>query len=393
MSLFTSPPLLRLAVAQALYWSCSIVGITLTLVIGRQLTPVSWLASVPLALLVLTYMVLAPRLAQMMARHGRRWVFVLGAACGVVGGAFYAAGVTWQSFVLFCGGSVFLGVYQGTAMSYRYAALEAAPVAAKGRAASMVLAGGIVAALAGPLLAQGSRELVAIPFVGSYVLMAGLAAVAMVVLWGLPGDIGVSAQSPRRSIDWSLLRRPVIRAAVLATACGHGVMILIMNATPVSMVVCGYQPFEASWVVQGHVLGMFLPSLVSGWLVDRLGSQRIASLGGVLLLLSGVVAVLSQSMIGFAVSSALLGAGWNVMLVAGTTLLARGHTDNERAAAQGLMEVTTSAAAAAASLAAAVAVAGNGWQSLNAGMVVCVAVVVLVVVPLGRHSRAAEAQS
>ncbi|GAB3454001.1 MFS transporter [Insolitispirillum peregrinum] len=378
MSFLTSPPLLRLAVAQALYWSCSIVGITLTLVVGRQLAPAVWLASLPLALLVLTYMVLAPTLARQMAQHGRRAVFIAGAACGVMGGLSYAAGVQMSSFALFCAGSMFLGVYQGTAMSYRYAALESAPPEGKGRAASLVLAGGIAAAVVGPVLASFSREILPVPFIGAYLMLSVLAVAAMVVLAGLPRGVAQPRPDVSLAMMRALLQRPAIRAAVLATACGHGMMILVMNATPVSMVVCGHSTGEASWVVQGHVLGMFLPALVSGWLVDRLGSQKILLLGAVLLLTSGGVALSGSSLEAFAVSSLLLGAGWNVMLVAGTTLLGLGHDPQERPAAQGLMELTSSASAAVASLAAAVAVAGGGWSWLNGGMMALVAVVAVV---------------
>lgn len=395
MSVLTSPPLLRLAVAQALYWSCSIVGITLTLVVGRQLAPSPLLASLPLALLVITYMLLAPALARAMSRHGRRGVFVWGALAGVVGGGFYSAGVFQPSFALFCLGSVFLGLYQGTAMSYRYAALEAAPPEGKGRAASFVLAGGILAALLGPLLAQLARDVVPVPFIGAYGLMSLLAACAVPVLWGLRSEPTAQAGGVQsRGVRWALLRRPAVRAAVLATACGHGVMILVMNATPVSMVVCGHSTDLASWVIQAHVLGMFLPALVSGWLVDRLGAARMAAAGAVLLIVSGGVALAGSSLEAFAASSLLLGAGWNVMLVAGTTLLGQGHSAEERPDAQGLMEVITSASAAVASLVAAVAVVGSGWAALNMGMIVLVVVALIgVLLVVSRPQVACTASS
>lgn len=305
-----------------------------------------------------------------------------------------AVGCWSSSFLLFCLGSVFLGLYQGTAMSYRYAALEAAPPEGKGRAASFVLAGGILAALLGPVLAEAARDVVPLPFIGAYGLMSLLAACAIPVLWGLP-----TASSPRvvparaRGVRWALLRRPAVRAAVLATACGHGVMILVMNVTPVSMIVCGHSTAAASWVIQAHVLGMFVPALFSGWLVDRLGAARIAAVGAVLLIISGGVAVAGSTLTAFVLSSLLLGAGWNIMLVAGTTLLGQGHSDEERPDAQGLMEVITSASAAVASLAAAVAVVGSGWAALNAGMIALVMVALIGVVWTASRSAVACAVS
>ena len=128
-------PAIRLLFAsQALYWSCSLIGITLTSLVGAQLTPLSSLATLPLAILVLGNLLAVQPLSLFMQRHGRRRGLLLGAACGVLGGLLCALGVWLADFLLFCLGALPIGAYQASAMYYRFAALEAVDETHKGRA-------------------------------------------------------------------------------------------------------------------------------------------------------------------------------------------------------------------------------------------------------------------
>lgn len=396
MAAHSSRPLLVLTSAQALYWSCSIISITMTLLAGATLAPTPLVASLPLAILVLTYMAVAGPLAHHMQAHGRRPALIAGALGGSAAGLVFALGLWERSFWLFCLGALLMGAYQASAMAYRFAALDSAPPSARGRAAAWVLSGGILAALAGPHLATLSRELLPVPFLGAYLMVAVMGLIAALLLIALPSstaprDGGQSPASPLSTVSWAtLIRRPTIRAAVLTTALGHGLMILIMNATPMAMTVCGLSVHQASQVVQWHVLGMFLPGLITGRLVDRWGSRRMALGGTIILLASGIVALSNQGLVAFAVSSALLGIGWNFMMVAGTTLLGDGHATSERAKAQGLMEFANSTAAAAASLLAALALQGGGWSVINGAALVIIA---LGLAPVLRRRTAVSPQA
>jgi MFS family permease len=319
-----------LTLAQALYWSCAIVGITMTLVVSATLAPSNLIASLPLALLVVTYMAVSRPLAHHMQAHGRRPALVAGALAGAAAGAVYALGLWQQSFWLFCSGSVLLGFYQASAMAYRFAALDTAPPQGKGRAAAWVLSGGLIAALGGPSLSALTRDALPIPFMGSYLLMSVMGLVGAGFLLWLPRDHAAKTTAPRQTAPsrrlsttplhtpWKeMLTRRAIRTAILTTALGHGVMILVMNATPMAMVFCGHAVTDASKVIQWHVIGMFAPALISGRLVDWLGSRRMAGAGSLILLASGGIALGSQALWAFALSSGLLGLGWNLMLVAG----------------------------------------------------------------------------
>jgi predicted MFS family arabinose efflux permease len=203
-----------------------------------------------------------------------------------------------------------------------------------------------------------------------------LAACAMLLLHWLPAGQAAttSTAAPNlREQRMALLQRPAIRQAIAITACGHGLMILVMNATPLAMHGLGMSLAHSTHVIQWHVLGMFAPSLLAGPAIDRLGATRVAWLGIALLTASAALALFSLAPFFFLASSLLLGAGWNLMLLAGTTLLSLAHTPDERAAAQPLMEWSNNGMAAAMSLSCGVMVQTLGWQAINSAMLLVTA--------------------
>lgn len=387
--LLSNPTLLRLFLAQALFWSCAMIGITLTSLVGLQLAPLNGLATLPLALLVLGYLLATQPLSLFMQRHGRRAGLLLGAGAGILGGLLSAIGVWLADFWLFCLGALPIGIYQASAMYYRFAALEAVDEAHKGRATAWVIGGGLCAALLAPTLTLWAQGALAQPFAGAYLLVALLAALAVPLLLGLRQG----ALPPPARRGWAgmraLLARPRVRAAMLITAIGNGLMVLVMNATPLAMSFCGL-PLEAgAEVIRWHMVGMFLPAFVAGPLVDRLGCPRVALLGIVLLAASAAIALSGERHAYFLISSLLLGMGWNLMLVAGTTLLGQGHAPEESGQAQGLMELGNGGVAAAASFASGALISGLGWSPVNLAMLGLLAVALAALAAGARQPRQA----
>ncbi|MGY4534583.1 MFS family permease [Pseudomonas sp. TE3786] len=373
---------------QALYWSCSLIGITLTSLVGLQLAPSNALATLPLALLVLGNLLAVQPLSVFMQRHGRRPGLMLGAGAGVVGGLVCALGVGIGDFSLFCLGALPIGAYQASAMYYRFAALEAVDEREKGRATAYVIGGGVLAALIAPSLALWSRTALSTPYMGAYLMIAALAALGLLVVSQLREGAAPAPGKAGLAVMRQLLARPLVRAAIATTAVGHGLMILVMNATPLAMSFCGFDVATSAGVIQWHMLGMFLPAFGAGPLVDRLGSRRVAVLGGSILLASAVVALAGLSHTHFLLSSFLLGLGWNLALIAGTTLLAEGHAAAERGQAQGLMELVNGSVAACASFASGALITGLGWAAINIGILPLVALALLMLWPARRVAAA-----
>ena len=321
-------------------------------------------ATLPLALLVLGNLLAVMPLSVAMQRHGRRPALMLGAAVGVAGGLLCAVALQQGSFALLCLGATAIGVYQASSGFYRHAALEAVEPQRRGRAAAWVVGGGVCAAVLAPPLAVGSRDALAVPFAGAYLVIAALAALGLLTVSRLPRG-GAAAPRPAPGALRLLMARPGLRAAVLMTAIGHGLMILVMNATPLAMDACGFSTASAATVIQWHVIGMFLPAFFAGPLVDRFGARRVAAVGAAAIAASACTALSGVEMAHFFASSLLLGLGWNLMLIAGTTLLAENHAPQERGAAQALMELCNGATAVAMSFGSGALLAGVGWTAIN----------------------------
>ncbi|MFP6847976.1 MAG: MFS transporter [Pseudomonas sp.] len=382
--LLRNPSIRLLFAGQALYWSCSMIGITLTALVGLQLAPLNSLATLPLCLWMLGNLFSVQPMSRFMQRHGRRPGLMLGAGAGVVGGLLSALGVWLGDFMLFCLGALPIGVYQASAVYYRFAALEAVAATEKGRASGYVIGGGVLAALLVPSALQWAGSLLGTPFVAAYLLIAIFALLALLLM----SRLREGAAPPRPKAGFTALRQllsnPVVRAAIATTAIGNGLMVLVMNATPLAMNFCGFALESSAQVIQWHMLGMFLPAFLAGPLVDYLGSRRVALLGGLILLGSATIALSGLQQLHFLLSSLLLGLGWNLMLVAGTTLLAEGHGETQRAQAQGLMELLNGILAAGAAFSAGVLISGLGWSAINLIVLPFVGLAVLMLWPARR---------
>jgi hypothetical protein len=131
-----------------------------------------------------------------------------------------------------------------------------------------------------------------------------------------------------------IARQPVFLTAVACSTAGYAVMVLVMTATPLAMVACGFPVARSATVIQWHVLGMFVPAFFTGSLVDRFGVVPVIVTGAVLLAAQMIVALSGLSFAHFLTSLILLGVGWNFLFIGGTTLLTRAYRPAERAKAQ-----------------------------------------------------------
>jgi MFS family permease len=303
----------------------------------------------------------------LMARLGRRPGFVLGAALGVLAGVLAALGLWSKSLALLAAGTFLVGTYQAFAQFYRFAAGEVADHAYRPRAISLVLAGGIVAALLGPAIGRIGSTLLPTAYAGSFLLLAAVSLVAALLLTRLrvPAPPAVDAALIARPLA-QIVRQPTYMVALFAAATGYGVMILAMTATPIAMVQHHHALADATTVIQLHVLGMFIPSFFTGSLIARFGVLRIM-LTGVALLAAHVLATLTGTGFqSFAAALMLLGVGWNFLYIGGTTLLTTTYTAAERGRAQAANDLAVFLIGLLSSLSAGALLDAVGWQTMNA---------------------------
>ncbi len=165
----------------------------------------------------------------------------------------------------------------------------------------------------------------------------------------------------------------------------YGIMVLVMTATPVAMLGCGFSVQDSSWVIQWHALAMFVPSFFTGSLITRFGAERISALGMLLLIGAAVSGLMGIRFENFAVGLILLGLGWNFGFIGGTTLLTTTYEPAERNKAQGLNDFLVFGTTALASLSAGKLLAVFGWNAVNYAVFPMVALALVMIVWLATH--------
>ena len=377
---------LLLSALFALSGIAGIIVVTAASVVGLQLSGKESLATLPVGLALLRTMATTFPASRLMARHGRRLGFALGTSIACTGAAVSALAIVRHEFWLFCAGTFLIGANAGVAPFYRFAAVELSPGQLRGRAISTVLAGGVAAGLLGPWLGVQSADLAPERFVGSYLLMVlvGLLVLLLLSVARLPPAPVKGATIGGRPIG-VIAADPRFAAAILAAAVAMGAMVLTMVAAPLSLKHAGHSLSDTGYVIQAHVVAMYAPAFFSGRLVERFGTGRIMA-GGLTLLGACVAINLSGDSVAHHWSAlVLLGAGWNFLFVAGTTLLTTTHTDAEKGTVQGLNDLVVASVGALAALSAGPAIGNLRWSGLNLTVLTALGLASLVLLVLGRR--------
>ncbi len=358
-----------LAAAQALAASGIFVVVLLGGILGAELAPRPEWATLPVSMGVLGVAAATIPAAMLMQAIGRKRTFILGAALACLSALGVAWAVEQQNFALFCATIFVMGANMACVQQYRFAAVEYVAAERASVAVSVVMCGMLFAAFAGPQLALAARHWISrTEYAGSFVAVALLFVLAIVLLSRIepPAQRPAHSNEPARPLA-ELARQPAFVVAVLAGISGYAVMSFIMTATPLSMhVVDGLSVTDTKWVIQSHLLAMFLPSLASGWLIARLGVKPMMGVGVVLMSVCiGISALGSHQLMHYWWGLVLLGAGWNLLFVAGTTLLTTTYRASERFRAQAVNEFAVFGSQAVASVLAGPAIQHLGWKALN----------------------------
>lgn len=356
-----------LASAQALFQIVSVLVMTIGGLAGSILAPSPEFATAPIAAMFLGTAISTVPASMWMSRAGRKVGFVTGASLGMLGGLLAAAGMMTSSLILLCAGTFLAGTYQGFAQFYRFAAAEVSDEKFKPRAISLVLAGGVVAALVGPLLARWGGDLLQPTYTASFLFLAAASAIAIGVLLGVNVPKTVDTDDDRANARplSAIVRQPTYLVALFAAVTGYGVMILAMTATPLAMTHHHHDLSSTVTVIQLHVLAMFLPSFVTGSLIARFGVLTIMQAGIALLVAHVLLALTGTGFYNFTAALIMLGVGWNFLYIGGTNLLTRSYSSAEKGKAQATNDLTVFLVGLCASLSAGVLQNTIGWQALN----------------------------
>ncbi|MDX8353444.1 MFS transporter [Cognatiyoonia sp. IB215182] len=346
---------------------------------GSQLATNPCLATLPISFIVFGSMTTAPWISPLMQRNGRRFGFFLGAFAGAAGALVAAYGLYTSSFFMLLAGSYLTGIYMSAQGFYRFAATDTASEAFRPKAISYVMAGGLLSAIVGPQLNKLVQDAFIVPFLGTYVAIAVLNLVGMLLFFFLDLPKGSKAQPEKVEVAGrsrrDLLREPRIIVAMICGMVSYALMNLVMTSTPLAVVGCGFTTNNANDIVSAHVLAMFAPSFFTGHLIARFGVEKIVATGLAILAFAGVVALSGVTLANFYIALILLGLGWNFGFIGATTMLAGAHRPEERGVVQGMNDMVVFGMVTVASLASgglmncSGGTAVEGWNAVNLAMV------------------------
>lgn len=365
---------LLLSLCQAAGMTLSATVFTTAALVGYFLADEKALATLPQGLFVLAVTLGTIPASMLLKRRGLKIGFATGAVIASCGAALTAFAIAQSSFALFTLGCIVAGFAQAFGLYYRFAAADISDEGFRSKAISLVLAGGVVAAIAGPQLSRLTREsLGAVPFFGTYIALIFVPLVIIVCLLALrlPHSATVDVQKDAVGKEDSgrslrlILKEPAFLVALAGGVVGYAVMSFVMTATPLAMAGCGFAFDSTANVIQWHILAMFLPSFFTGWLVSRFGLLNMMLAGVALMFLTVGIHLAGTSDLHFTAGLISLGLGWNFLYIGSTVLVTRIYTPAERAKTQAMNEFVVFGSSAAASLSAGALQLFAGWEILN----------------------------
>ena len=381
--------LLLLILCQGLFLTNNVTFIAVNGLVGFHLTPVAWMATLPVMGYVVGGAMSTPIVARTQTLYGRRRSFQLGLLTALLSALMCALAVWVESFWLLVCSTFLAGYYSANGQLYRFAAAELVDVGIKEKAISLVLAGGLIGAIIGPNLAKHTKDATAYPFMGAYLALAVVAVIAfgLMSMIHFPDDIRERASAGSGRALKDIMRQPVFIVAALGASLGYGIMNLLMAATPLAMEMAGFEFARTATVLQWHVIGMFAPGFITGSLIKRYGTLEVMSAGLVLNSACVFVALAGDGYTNFLISLFVLGVGWNFLFTGATTLATQAYTLQERDKAQGAINFFVFFIMALSSFSSGALVTTRGWYWLNVGSLFICAVLCLALVSLFVHKR------
>jgi MFS family permease len=378
---------------------------TVSAIVGAELSGRPSWAGVPSAVYQAGVAGAASLWGRAMDRLGRRPTLILGMLSGMSGAGLASVGVSLRSLGAFLLGLMMMGAAQSALQLGRFVAAEVHPPEKRGRAISRVVLGGTVGAILGPLLVgpagSAARRLGLTALAGPYALSAVLFGLALLVLFvrlrpeprEVARQVGAAlptpaAAGPARPLG-EVLRDRSVRLAMISLVFSQVVMTMLMVITSLHMTHHQHGLGNVSFVISLHVVGMFAFSLVAGRLTDRWGRAPVIALGAGLLVLSCLCAPLSPRLLPLTLALFLLGLGWNLCFVGGSSLLADRLRPEERGRIQGVNDTLIGLAAATGGLGSGAVFAAVGYAVM--GMVAAVAAFVPLILALRTQLRVARA--
>ncbi|WP_210449368.1 MFS transporter [Vibrio crassostreae] len=378
-----------LSLCQALLMTGNILLISVIGLIGKQIAPSVSMITLPVALQFLGLMAATIPASLISGKLGRKRGFSIGNIVGITGASLATYALSQQHFYLFCFATFLLGIGIGFGTLYRFAAIEVCDENARHRAISISMAGGVLAAVLGPNLAimsqQWSQDGL---YIGAFASLIGLNILALLILQTIQfPKVSFNSQAPKAEPLSVIVKAPNFIGAVFAAMVAYAVMNILMTATPLAMIGCGFDFTKAAGVIEWHVLGMFVPAFFTGSLIEKFGSRMMILAGGVLFVVCIAINIHGESIWHFRTALVVLGVGWNFMFIAATGLFSQSYQSQNKAKAQAFNEFVVFGCVTVTALLSGWLESTAGWQNLNIYVLPFVLAVILLFAFSARKSR------
>ena len=371
--------LFLLALSQIFSFTAAPVTVFLSGIIGSQISPVKSLATLPMSISVVGIAIGAIIATKLMSLIGRKYGFILASIGNSLVSILAAYSILNQNFILFCFANFFIGVGMAFTHQYRFAAAESVEKSMAPKAISIILFGGIISAFLGPSLANYSKDLISENlYVGSYLALALLTFIPAILFLFYESKSKIESNIKYTGRSYlELISQPRFIQAIAASAFGYAVMTFLMTATPISMHVMENMSLnKTSIVIQFHVAAMFLPSLLTGYLIKKFGHSNVIYAGVFLYSITLIASIFEQSFFNYMFALIFLGLGWNFLFISGTSLLVLTYKEEEKYKAQGLNDFVVYSVHAIGSLSAGIFITLTNWKIMN---LICIPFIILII--------------
>ena len=335
-----------LAIVMSLNFAATSMMVLVAGLLGTKIAPNSELATLPLAMMVIGTAAASIPAALIMQKVGRKKGLVIGNVIAISGLLLAYLAANHQLFSLFLIASTMIGFNAAFIQQGRFIIIENATNKTQiADGLTLGLLANLLAAILGPALGSYGRDLMptAGAYSASFLLASAALGLALIILISQYRDLPiiVKDRSQVKRNLFSIIKQPLFILAAGSAATGYAVMAFVMTATPISMhEINDHSLSHTTFVIQSHIVAMFLPSVLSGYLLKRGFSISLIITGLVLYLLVCAIALFDQTVLHYWWALVLLGLGWNLIFITSTSILPNAYREEEKFQAQAANDFT-----------------------------------------------------
>jgi len=335
--------------------------------LASELTTNASLATLPISLMILGVAAGSIPAAIIAKIKGRKFAVFTGFTTLLIAALLAILAIQLASFELFTCSSFLFGLGGSFTQQLRFAAIESTDNEGDiPKVLAILMLSGVFAAFLGPEIAVTAKEWLASPhgYAGSFLLLAFFIVLAalIMVFFKEPEIKEISSTGDARPLS-IIIKQPIFIIAISTATIGFALMSYLMTATPLSMHhMQGHSLNETKWVIQSHIAAMYIPSLLTPWLVKKIALKGLLVLGSIIYIAVALIAFSGQEVMHYWWALLLLGIGWNFLFLTGTSLLPQSYKACERHKVQATNDFVLFGFQAFASLMAGWVLFSGGWN-------------------------------